>query len=104
MAVSFKTKIVNILLLFLLSRRRRRNKNKINRRWWIRPYNRKRNKFGFENSFMEIKKNDPESFFIYTRMSCKQYDDLLDFIYDDLKKTSCRPSLSPNCRLAITLL
>ena len=79
-----------------------RTRNK--RRWWVREANLSRNKLGyFKCCFLKIKECDGEDFFKHTRMNRCTYDLLLNLLKDDLTKNSQRPSISPECRLAVTL-
>lgn len=74
------------------------------RRWWVRRVNRRKRQQGFVyNLFREIKSNDHEEFFVYTRLSPEQYKILLELITPYLRKCSIRKSLSSDTRLAITL-
>lgn len=74
------------------------------RRWWVREANLTRNTLGyFKACFLKIKECDNEDFFKHTRMNRKIYDLLLNILKEDLKKYSQRPSIEPECRLAVTL-
>lgn len=69
------------------------------RKYWIRPVLRNRNTHGFfANNFCF-----PEEFKRTIRMEKHIFDLLLNFIKERLTKHSNRPSISPECRLYLTL-
>ncbi|KAK4885700.1 hypothetical protein RN001_001971 [Aquatica leii] len=69
----------------------RLNKRKT-RRWWVRPINRN-----------QMRLQDPEQFFNYTRLTTAQFDLLLTWIGPSIAKNSFREPISPGARLALTL-
>ncbi|EZA53811.1 hypothetical protein X777_06627 [Ooceraea biroi] len=73
------------------------------RRWWVRPINKRKQQGFLCNLFREIRSNDHEEFFMYTRLCPEQYKILLKAVTPYLRKRSNRKSLSPDTRLAITL-
>lgn len=74
------------------------------RRWWVRPINLDRDRFGyFERMFKKMKDLDEEEFFAQTRMTKEVYNLLLSLIEGDLQKRSIRQPIKPECRLALTL-
>src|SRR5580765_8418270 len=80
-----------------------RGKRWKNRRWWVRPINRRRAEYGdFATLFSELKE-DPDLFFRYTRMDVLTFYELLRLVSPYLQKRSIRPSICPEQRLAITL-
>jgi len=84
----------------VLKEKRTRN----DRRWWVREANLSQNSLGyFKNCFLKIKECDGEDFFKHTRMNRKVYDLLLNIVTERLTKASHRPSISAECRLAVTL-
>jgi len=83
-----------------LKEKRARN----DRRWWVREANLSRNSLGyFKHSFLKVKECDGEDFFKHTRMSRQLYDLLLNLLTERLTKTSQRPSIGAECKLAVTL-
>lgn len=75
------------------------------RRWGVRPINRKRiTKGHFHNLFYDMKTVDKEHFIKYTRMSSECFYFLLNLIQHKLVKRSIRQTISPEHRLVITLL
>lgn len=73
------------------------------RRWSVRPVNRNRDITGQYRHFLKLKNIDEEQFFIYTRMSVRNFNLLLNLISSKIVKTSNRKSLNPQHRLAMTL-
>ncbi|KAL1489251.1 hypothetical protein ABEB36_014184 [Hypothenemus hampei] len=74
------------------------------RRWWVRPINRrKRLKSDYYHLYKEMRAGDPDCFFNYTRMSIEMFDELLSLVKENLTKNSFRESISPECRLLITI-
>lgn len=73
------------------------------RRWWVRPINRRKREGFVSNLFREIKSNDHEEFFMYTRLCPEQYKILLELTTPYLTKYSNRKPLSPEIKLVITL-
>jgi len=72
-----------------------------NRRWWVRPINKRRAEYGdFLTLFSELKK-DPDLFFRYTRMDVPTFYELLQLVGPHLEKKSIRPSICPEQRLAL---
>lgn len=75
-----------------------------NRRWWVRPTNRKRWLFGLHKTLIrEMREYDEEEFFRFTRMSVSTFDELLSLTQHLLQKHSQRESIAPDIRLYITL-
>lgn len=79
-------------------------RNASQRRWWVRPANRSRDKDGyFVNNYLKLKEIDPEAFFKHTRMTRELYNGLLNLLKDHLSKHSIRKPIDFECRLALTL-
>lgn len=88
----------------LLLRKYKMKRKRKNRRWWIRPINLlKTQQSHFYNLYNEMRLSDPDSFFNYTRMTATMFDKLLQLVECKLRKNSNRPSISPACRLLLTL-
>lgn len=80
-----------------------RKKKYTSRRWWIRPINLDRPLYGdYEHLFQELRYNDPDVFFRYTRMREETFRILLEKTKPYLTKLSKR-AFSPEHRLIITL-
>ncbi|KAK5644198.1 hypothetical protein RI129_008043 [Pyrocoelia pectoralis] len=78
--------------------------NSPQRRWWVRPANRSRNKDGyFINNYLQLKEIDPEDFFKHTRMTRNLYNRIINLLEPELTKHSIRKPISFECRLALTL-
>ncbi|KAJ3639147.1 hypothetical protein Zmor_004018 [Zophobas morio] len=74
------------------------------RRWWVRPINERRKEQGdYENLVQEMRLNDVEMFFNYTRLTVEQFDCLLKLVGPSLQKTSFREPITPGVRLTLTL-
>lgn len=75
------------------------------RRWWVRPINKRRNEQGASEQLVrEMRLYDDEAFFYFTRMSMDQFDNLLELVRHLLDKQNTRKDvLSPSTRLLITL-
>jgi hypothetical protein len=87
--------------IFLAKKRRKRR----GRKFPIRPVFKLRKELGeFTNFFTEIKENDEEIFFKYTRMDKNTFGVLLSLVSPALTK-SCKTTvvISPEERLALTL-
>lgn len=83
--------------------RKKKTKRWINRRWWVRPINLRREDYGdFATLFMELKA-DADLFFRYTRMDVDTFYELLQIVQPFLQKISLRKPICPEQRLAITL-
>ena len=81
-------------------RQRRRS-----RRWWVRPAYQNGKKISeFFNLIPQLRFNDREMFFVYTRMTPERYDHLLSLVDGQLRKYSIREPVSPSERLMITLV
>ncbi|KAL1487991.1 hypothetical protein ABEB36_015371 [Hypothenemus hampei] len=51
------------------------------RRWWVRAiYENRATQGDFHNLVQEMRLKDTEMFFIYTRMTTEQFDELLHFV------------------------
>ena len=75
-----------------------------NRRWWVRPINRRRQQTGsYANLFREMKETDHEEFFEFTRMLPHKFDQLLEMVKPHLQFRSRRKPLPTELRLALTL-
>nr|CAD7404285.1 unnamed protein product [Timema cristinae] len=75
-----------------------------NRRWWVRPILRNRQRHGdFNNMFKELRYTDHEEFYQYVRMTPGQFDQLHFLVAPLLKKRSHRTPLSTELRLAVLL-
>lgn len=74
-----------------------------NRRWWVRPTNRKRWLFGLHKTLIRVMREyDEEEFFRFTRMSVSAFDELLSLTRHRLQKHSQRESIAPDIRLYTT--
>ena len=74
------------------------------RRWWVRPINERRKEQGdYENLVQEMRLNDVEMFFNYTRLTVEQFDCLLKLVGPSLQKISFREPITPGARLTLTL-
>lgn len=83
---------------YLLLKRRK------DRRWWVRSINsNRRNQGDYHNLIQEMRLQDPEMFFNYTRLNVDQFDLLLSWIGPAIRKHSFREPISPGARLALTL-
>ena len=83
--------------------KKRKAKTWINRRWWVRPINARRDEFGdFTTLFTELKQ-DADLFFRYTRIDVNTFYELLQMVEPYLRKRSVRKPIGPEQRLAITL-
>ena len=79
-------------------------KKRQNRRWWIRPVNQQRKKFGFYSVLVNIMRTkDQEEFFKFTRMSLNQFKNLHSLVDQQLTKNETRKVISSEERLLITL-
>ncbi|XP_031345851.1 protein ANTAGONIST OF LIKE HETEROCHROMATIN PROTEIN 1-like isoform X1 [Photinus pyralis] len=79
-------------------------KTRKRKRFGIHPMLLQRKSQGFyDNLINEIRIHDPYMFFNFTRMSSSSFDKLLSLVGPDIAKKSLRESISPGCRLAITL-
>lgn len=76
----------------------------VNRRWWVRPINTRRDTQGFYNNLIqEIKNDDPEMFFAFTRMNVSQFDHLVQLVGKKLQKYSARTPIPVEARVLLTL-
>ncbi|GAB0094378.1 uncharacterized protein DMENIID0001_096690 [Sergentomyia squamirostris] len=77
----------------------------IERRWWVRPIISKRHEKGFLQNFIrEIKYDDPEWFFEYTRMELNQFEWILRKVSPYLEKRHLlREPIPPELKLFVTL-
>lgn len=75
------------------------------RRWWVRPINKKRKEQGFADQLVqEMRLNDDESFFNFTRLTMSSFDELLQLVAPILIKEPTRPDiLLPHTQLLLTL-
>lgn len=93
---------INNAIMFINTKKKRK------RRWWVRPINRSRDIRGFYLTlFRELKNTDHEEFYVYTRMSPRSFDYLLNLIRPMLLKRvrrGRRLPLDPELKLALTLL
>ncbi|KAL1488582.1 hypothetical protein ABEB36_015045 [Hypothenemus hampei] len=86
---------------YLISEKQKKRRK---RRYKVKPINRQRKLYGqYEKLFKNMKENDPEQFFKYTRLSSEQFDFLLALIDPHIKKNKSKNPLSPSHRLSITL-
>lgn len=75
-----------------------------NRRWWMLPDKRERSYLGvYTTLFLKYKHTNHEEFFKMTRLTVKQFEDLLTLTSPDLQKNSNREFLDPEFRLAFTV-
>lgn len=83
--------------------RKKKAKYWINRRWWVRSINVRRDEYGdFVTLFTELKE-DADLFFRYTRMDVDTFNELLQMVRPYLQKRSMRKPICPEQWLAITL-
>ncbi|KYN12068.1 hypothetical protein ALC57_15777 [Trachymyrmex cornetzi] len=77
---------------------------KPNRRWWMLPDKRERPCLGaYCTLFLKYKRTNHEEFFKMTRLTVKQFEELLNLLHPALTKASMREFLHPEFRLAFTL-
>lgn len=69
----------------------------------MRPIYQRKNLGDYYTLYREMRVEDPEMFFHYTRMSKKMFDELFILVGPQLSKKSNRPTISPECRLLVTL-
>lgn len=74
----------------------------LNRQWWVRPINCNRPAQGDFLHLLQEMKDDPVTFFRYTRMTLPIFMRLLEMVRPYLTKANHR-ALVPEQRLAITL-
>ena len=98
-------KLITLLYLYKLLLIRRKKKNiRRKRRWWVRPINLDREQYGYyQKVFKKMKMNDPEEFFVQTRMTPQIFELLFSLLSDDLSKASFRPPICAESRLSLTL-
>nr|CAI5856929.1 unnamed protein product [Callosobruchus analis] len=82
-----------------------KNKKRKNRRWWVHPINRERYLHGHSVTLLPRLRSDPEKFFNYFRMCPRSFDELLNFIKDQIthEDTNMRKAISAEEMLAFTL-
>lgn len=100
-------KLMNCVLdgICVLQEVRDIKKTKRKRSCSVRKINRDREMNGFfVQSFLIIKEMDHQQFFIYTRMTPRAYEHLLEFVKPFLEKNSLRQPVQPECRLAVTMM
>lgn len=105
-SIKIKMESANLttLAVILLYKRRCNRRGTKKRRWGVRPALRdRRNKGEFKTCFLKYKLIDHEWFFMYTRMTPTQFDNLLNIVGPLLEKSSNREPLNPAQRLAMTL-
>lgn len=101
---SEKLRCLNIAILCLQKAEKLRKRRR-SRRWWVRPaYDNCKTFSEFFTLIPQLRFNDREMFFVYTRMTPERYDHLLSLVDERLKKYSLRDPVSPNERLMITLV
>nr|CAI5821389.1 unnamed protein product [Callosobruchus analis] len=61
-----------------------KNKKRKNRRWWVHPINSERYLHGHSVTLLPRLRSDPEKFFNYFRMCPRSFDELLNFIKDQI--------------------
>ena len=110
MAATNKRFMLLLALNIIAKRRRRRRYNNSStkelRKYWVRPLFRQREELGsFNILFKQMRQNDREQFFRYSRMSPESLDYLSHLVAPYIKKskTKFRDPISPVVRLAITL-
>lgn len=81
------------------------SKQKQKRRWWVRPIiSRRKDKGHFDNLMQELKFEDKDWFYAYTRMERRQFEWILRKISPFLEKEHLmREPLSPELKLIVTL-
>uniref|UniRef100_A0A1B0DEF5 Uncharacterized protein n=1 Tax=Phlebotomus papatasi TaxID=29031 RepID=A0A1B0DEF5_PHLPP len=81
------------------------SKQKQKRRWWVRPIiSRRKDKGHFDNLMQELKFEDKDWFYAYTRMERRQFEWILRKISPFLEKEHLmREPLSPELKLFVTL-
>lgn len=74
-------------------------------RWWVRPINTRRAEQGASvNLVQEMRYEDDESFFNFTRMTFVQFDELLRLIGPKIQKFCIsRETVTPETRILVTL-
>lgn len=74
---------------------------------WVRPifHQNERDSFGHHNLVAEMKLNDHESFFNFTRLTPESFNKLLSIVGPRISKqnTKFRMCINPSTRLALTL-
>nr|CAH7721341.1 unnamed protein product [Callosobruchus chinensis] len=82
-----------------------KNKKRKNRRWWVHPINSERYLHGHSVTLLPRLRSDPEKFFNYFRMCPRSFDELLNFIKDQIthEDTNMRKAISAEEMLAFTL-
>lgn len=69
----------------------------------MHPINQLRREYGYyDNLYREMRLNDDETFFNFTRMSSSQFDTLLNLIQPAIQKFT-NNAISPTCSLLLTL-
>lgn len=96
-------RIINIMFMmvkaFIVVRQRLR------RRWWVRPVNVDRKDLGFHQiGFAQLKLRDEEHFFKATRMTVNKFNALLILLKERLQRFSRRKPIDEETRLGITLM
>ena len=90
----------------MMLQRRRRRRHARPRKWWVKPWLRRRAVFGQYNQLMEeLRLEDPESFRNYMRMDAEVFFSILERVEPYIRKTDTgwREALSPGLKLAITI-
>jgi len=96
----------NNLAIYRYIQGRQRWRRGQRRRWWTRPWIRRRRQFGLYDQLMvELRREDEAAFINFMRMTPEMFDELLDRISPRITKqhTWYREPLEPGIKLAITL-
>lgn len=73
------------------------------RRWAVHPINQLRSEYGhFHNLVAEMRQQDKDKFFNFTRMSPEMFDDLMNLVRPRITKYSSN-AIPAECRLLITV-
>lgn len=78
---------------------------RIKKRKWVHEINLERMEFGEFHTLMPQLRQDEKRFYLYFRMSSKNFDEILNLVNEDISKmdTNYREAISAEERLAIAL-
>jgi len=82
------------------------NKRKVKRNCWTRPWIKRRNVFGAHHALLEeLRREDPNSYTNFLRMSDEAFQELLHLVTPLIKRkdTCMREAIPPAERLSLTL-
>lgn len=97
---------VALILAVAIKKKKAKSKQRRARRFWTKPWLLRREQHSLHtNLVQELRVEDQELHANYLRMSRENFDELLAYIDDDIRKkdTIMRDSLSPSLKLTITL-